>query len=56
MKSKNIFVFFYNFWLSNIVIVKKRNLLLKNVKKIDRNEFIEIQKIENHNQVYIRKW
>ena len=44
MKSKNIFVFFIILLFSNIVLSQERKFTIEECKKIDRNEFIEIQK------------
>ncbi|MFV8353498.1 TlpA family protein disulfide reductase [Flavobacterium sp. XS2P14] len=44
MKSKNIIVFFIILIFSNIVISQEKKFTIEECKKIDRNEFIEIQK------------
>lgn len=44
MKSKNIFVFFIVLLSSNIVFSQQKKFTIEECKKIDRNEFIEIQK------------
>lgn len=44
MKSKNIFVFFIILLFSNIVLSQEKKFSIEECKKIDRNEFIEIQK------------
>jgi thiol-disulfide isomerase/thioredoxin len=44
MKSKNIFIFSIILLLSNIVLSQEKKFTIEECKKIDRNEFIEIQK------------
>ncbi len=44
MKSKNIFIFSIILLLSNIVLSQEKKFNIEECKKIDRNEFIEIQK------------
>jgi thiol-disulfide isomerase/thioredoxin len=44
MKSKNIFVFFIILLFTNIVFGQEKKFSIEEYKKIDRNEFIEIQK------------
>lgn len=44
MKTKNIFIIFIFSFISNYVFSQENKIKIENYKKIDRNEFIEIQK------------
>ena len=44
MKSRNVFVFFIILLFSNIILSQEKKFTIEECKKIDRNEFIEIQK------------